>query len=98
MPRAAGCGGAVIRRLLQTRKTLHHKGVWLLLSWPRSTVDGSSALHGFSSPLTLDGDWRRGGISGPRLPVVGQQRELPAVISWEPAMVADDDGNFVTKR
>ena len=94
-------GGAVIPSpalllLLQTRKTLHHKGVWLLPQAPFL----AAALRGASErarrlflPLDLGAaDWLRAGISGPRLPLHRQQLAASAVISCQPVMVADDDG------
>ena len=94
-------GGAVIPSpalllLLQTRKTLHHKGVWLLPQAPFL----AAALRGASErarrlflPLDLGAaDWLRAGISGPRLPLHRQQLAASAVISCQPVMVADDGG------
>ena len=63
--------GAVIRRLLllQTRKTLHHKGVWLAptSSFPGRAprLTGRARSAAFPPPWPWSGDWRRGGISGP---------------------------------
>ena len=98
---ARWAGGAVIPSpalllLLQTRKTLHHKGVWLLPQAPFL----AAALRGASErarrlflPLDLGAaDWLRAGISGPRLPLHRQQLAASAVISCQPVMVADDDG------
>ena len=98
---ARWAGGAVIPSpalllLLQTRKTLHHKGVWLLPQAPFL----AAALRGASErarrlflPLDLGAaDWLRAGISGPRLPLHRQQLAASAVISCQPVMVADDGG------